>query len=82
MCFSFSLFVWMLVDATGSTTGYLVLTDQNEVVVTIWVWTTVVYGYCIPQSVWDVCYLDSSLGGLLHLSLVRTLVHNLHLAPP
>ena len=57
MCFSLSLLAWKLDDSTGSTTGYLLLLS-NKVIVTIWLWFSLIYGYCAPRSPWFVCHLD------------------------
>ena len=52
------------------------------VVVTIWVWSTVVYGCCIPLSTWDVPYLDWLFSVLLsrYVAFAIPVNNRVHLA--
>ena len=64
-----------------STTGYLALVNQDEIVMSIWVPSTMVYGSCVLRAVWDARHLDRFFSVSFHsyfalITLVNSCVNH------
>ena len=60
MYFNLSLLQWKSVDGTYVLYHWIFgsLADEDEIALTIWVWSNIFCGYCVPRLVWDVGHLD------------------------